>query len=116
MPSVPINLATLPAHSILSSGSGKEKQDDWELVDGPNTDLVATKSSRMILRDKDLIIASGAEVRMCSMAGDAWKVDGGAVGTYKVSSLALNMSNKLISDAQGRMPKFSSRIASPEPD
>jgi hypothetical protein len=85
MPSVPINLATLPAHSIFSSGSGKDKQDEWELVNGPNTDLVGTKSSRMILRDKDLIIASGAEVRMCSLAGDAWKVESGAVGTYKVS-------------------------------
>ena len=87
MPSVPINLATLPAHSIFTSSDGKGKQDDWELVDGPNTDLVGTKSSRMILRDKDLIVASGAEVRMCSLAGDAWKVDGGAVGTYKVSSM-----------------------------
>jgi len=86
MPSVPINLATLPAHSIFTSSDGKGKQDDWELVDAPNTDLVGTKSSRMILRDKDLVVASGAEVRMCSIAGDAWKVDGGAVGPYKVSS------------------------------
>lgn len=85
MPSVPINLTTLPAHSIFSSGSGKDKQDEWEIVDGPHTDLVGTKSSRMILRDKDLIIASGAEVRMCSLAGDAWKVDSGAVGSFKVS-------------------------------
>lgn len=83
MPSVPINLATLPAHSIFSSG-GKEK-DDWEFVDSPNDDLVGTKSSRMILRDKDLIVASGAETRMCSLAGDAWKVDSGTVGTYKVT-------------------------------
>jgi hypothetical protein len=84
MPSVPINLATLPAHSIFSSGTGKEKQDDWELVDSPNGDLVGTKSSRMILRDKDLIIASGAEIRMCSLAGDAWTVNGDVVGSYKV--------------------------------
>jgi hypothetical protein len=84
MPSVPINLATLPAHSIFLSGTGKEKQDDWELVDSPNGDLVGTKSSRMILRDKDLIIASGAEIRMCSLAGDAWTVNGDVVGSYKV--------------------------------
>ena len=85
MPSVPINLSTLPAQSIFSPGAGKEKQDDWELVDAPNDDLVGTKSSRMILRDKDLITASGSEVRMCSLAGDAWKVDGDSVGSYKVS-------------------------------
>jgi len=116
MPSVPINLATLPAHSIFSPGNGKDKQDDWELVDGPNTDLVGTKSSRMILRDKDLIVASGAEVRMCSLAGDAWKVEGRAVATYKVSCMTRNLSNKLISDAQVGMPKFSSRVASPQSD
>jgi len=114
MPSVPTNLATLPAHSIFSSGNGKDKQDDWEFVDGPNTDLVGTKSSRMILRDKDLIIASGAEVRMCSLAGDAWKVDGGAVGSYKVSCMTHYLFNKLISDVQVGMPKFSSRVASPK--
>lgn len=84
MPSVPINLATLPAHSIFSSGSGKAKQDDWELVEAPNDDLVGTKSSRMILRDKDLIVASGSQVRMCSLAGEGWKVNGDKVGSYKV--------------------------------
>jgi hypothetical protein len=86
MPSVPINLTTLSAHSIFSSGSGKEKQDDWELVDAPDDDLVGTKSSRMILRDKDLIIASGSQVRMCSLAGEGWKVDGDVEGSYKVCS------------------------------
>ena len=86
MPSVPINLSTLPAHSIFSPGAGKEKQDDWELVDAPNDDLVGTKSSRMLLRDKDLIVASGSEVRMCGLAGDAWKVDGDSVGSYKVGN------------------------------
>lgn len=85
MPSVPINLATLPAHSIFVSGNGKEKSDDWELVDSPHGDLVGTKSSRMILRDKDLIVASGAEIRICTLAGDALRVDGGVVGAYKVS-------------------------------
>jgi hypothetical protein len=88
MPSVPINLATLPAHSVFSSG-GKGK-DDWEFVDSPNDDLVGTKSSSMILRDKDLIVASGAEIRMSSLAGDAWKVDSGIVGTYKVSQALIN--------------------------
>ena len=101
---------------MFSSGNGKDKQDDWELVDGPNTDLVGTKSSRMILRDKDLIVASGPEVRMCSLAGDAWKVDGRAVGTYKVSSVTRNLFNKLMLDAQVGMSKFSSRVASPQSD
>jgi nucleoporin NUP82 len=87
MPSVPINLATLPAHSIFkpTSGKNKEKQDDWELVDRPTESDVGTKSSRMILRDKDLIIASGSEVRMCGLAGDSLSVKDGAVGAYKVS-------------------------------
>jgi nucleoporin NUP82 len=86
MPTVPINLTTLPAHSIFSSGSGKEKQDDWELVDAPNDDLVGTKSSRMILRDKDLIVAFGSQVRICTLAGEGWKIDGDVVGSYKVGS------------------------------
>jgi len=117
MPSVPINLATLPAHSIFDSGSGNEKQDDWEVVDPPNGDLVGTKSSRMILRDKDLIVAHGAEVRMCSLAGDTWKVDDGVAGAYKVSQHPSRGERaKLIIDTQGGMPKFSSRVAGLEPD
>lgn len=84
MPTVPISLATLPAHSIFERAE-KQKGDEWELVDTPNDGLVGTKSSRMIMRDKDLIIASGSEIRICSLGGESWKVDSGSVGWYKVS-------------------------------
>lgn len=87
MTSVPVNLAALPAHSIFESG--KKKQDDWELVDAPTDGLVGTKTSRMVIRDKDLIVASGSEIRMCSLAGQSWTVEEGHVGTYQVSCWSL---------------------------
>ena len=84
MPSVPINLATLPAHSIFEHA--EKKPEEWELVDSPNDELVGTKTSRMIMRDKDLLVASGSEVRMCSLGGESWDVIDGTVGLYKVST------------------------------
>lgn len=40
----------------------------------------------MVLRDKDLIVAMGSEVRMMSLnASDgSWKVEDGLVGSYRV--------------------------------
>lgn len=82
MPSVPVNLATLPAHSIFLAGN--KKQDDWELVEAPSDTLVGTKTSRMVMRDKDLIVANGSEVRICSLAEQSWSVQNGTVGSYQV--------------------------------
>lgn len=84
MRTVPISLATLPAHRILERGDQK-REESWELVDAPHDDLVGTKSSRMILRDKELILASGSTVRICSLGGESWNVENGSVGSYKVS-------------------------------
>lgn len=85
MPVVPVNLETLPGHAIFAAG--KTKQDDWELIEGPSAGLVGPKISRMVLRDKDLIIAHGPEVRMCSLAEGGWAIQPeGTAGTYKVSS------------------------------
>jgi nucleoporin NUP82 len=106
MPSVPINLTTLPAHSIFTSSSDGKKQEEWELVDKPTDDLVGIKSNRMIMRDKELIVASGSEIRVCSLSGDSLTVDGDAVGAYKtlraeclnfhVESLVLNPTERLL--------------------
>jgi nucleoporin NUP82 len=96
MPSVPISLATLPAHSIFKQSSRNEKGDDWELVDSPTHSLVGTKSSRLVLRDKDMIIASGSEVRICGLAGESFTVIDGAVGTYRVISLASRQKAELM--------------------
>lgn len=91
MPIVPISLATLPAHSIFEHAEQK-KGEEWELVDSPNVELVGTKTSRMLMRDKDLIVASGSEVRICSLGGESWSVENGRVGWYKVSPIHLCMS------------------------
>lgn len=84
MPTVPISLTTLPAHSIFERPD-KLKGDEWELVDRPDDGMVGTKSSRMIMRDKDLIIASGSEIRVCTLGGESWNVVDASVGSYKVS-------------------------------
>lgn len=85
MPTVPIGLPAFPAHSIF--GKANEQQDDWLLVDAPVQGSVSgTKTSRMVLRDKHLIVANGSEIRMCSLGGESWDVEDGRVGTYKVST------------------------------
>lgn len=85
MSSVPVSLATLPAHSIFVPGD--KKQDDWELVDSPSDSLVGTKVGRMVMRDKDLIVANGSELRMCSLAQESWSVETDSVGSFQERAL-----------------------------
>lgn len=86
---IPLSLATLKSHSIfippISTSSPPE--DEWELLDRPSADEpMSQKHNRMVLRDKDLIVAMGSEVRMTSLnASDgSWKVEDGLVGSYRV--------------------------------
>ncbi|OWZ47967.1 hypothetical protein C356_02682 [Cryptococcus neoformans c45] len=85
---IPLSLATLKSHSIfippISTSSPPE--DEWELLDRPSADEpMSQKHNRMVLRDKDLIVAMGSEVRMTSLnASDgSWKVEDGLVGSYR---------------------------------
>jgi nucleoporin NUP82 len=80
--SVPFSLSTLRNHSIFSASPDAE--DDWELVDRPGEASVTPKKNRMAMREKDLIVAMGKEVRMTCLSGEPWVVEGDRVGSYKV--------------------------------
>lgn len=94
---IPASLPFLRSHSIFipsSSSTSTSQDDDWELVEKQSDDLVGQKYSRMVMRDKDLLIAMGREVRMLSLAGgDGWEVENGKVGTYKVCCQSLHSSD-----------------------
>ena len=43
------------------------------------------KTSRVVMRDKDLLVATGKELRMMTMSAvEGWEVSGDSVGRYKV--------------------------------
>lgn len=86
---IPLSFATLKSHSIfippISTSSPPE--DEWELLDRSSADEpMSQKHSRMVMRDKDLIVAVDSEVRMTSLhASDgSWKIEDGLVGSYRV--------------------------------
>lgn len=81
MSALPISLTTLGSHSIFAPPAS---EDDWELVNPPSEDYVGLKSARMVLRDKDLFLAVGKDIRVTTLAGEA-EVKDGVVGGYKVS-------------------------------
>lgn len=87
--SLPFSLATLRSHAIFVPPASSSTDDGWELVDGGSASgssagLPAPKSARIAVRDKDLLVAFGREVRISSLS-QAWEVHDGAVGSYKVS-------------------------------
>ncbi len=85
--SLPVSLSTLSSHSIfLSPSSSCSTEDDWELVDRPTEPDNGQKTNRMAMREKDLFVAVGKEVRMSSLGGEeGWEVKDGKVGSYKAS-------------------------------
>lgn len=88
---LPFSLKALRSHAIFVPPKASSSDDGWELVDAsavPSSSdgLPAPKSARIALRDKDLLVAFGREVRMTSLAGEGWEVHGATVGGYKVSS------------------------------
>ncbi|WWD04287.1 hypothetical protein V865_002356 [Kwoniella europaea PYCC6329] len=109
---IPFSLPFLRSHSIFippSSSSTSTSQDgDWELVDKPTDDLVGQKYGRMVMRDKDLLVAMGKEIRMMSLAGGGeggWEVKDGKAGSYKtLKSQNLNFPiHHLIPNPNGRL-------------
>jgi nucleoporin NUP82 len=86
MTALPISLSTLGSHSIFTPPQiVGEGEDDWEVFQAPSDDVVGLKSSRMVIRDKDLFLAVGQEVRATTLGGEA-EVHEGVVGSYKVRS------------------------------
>lgn len=85
-PLLPFSLDALRSHAIFVPPASSSTDDGWELVDSqPSLDgLPAPKNSRIAVRDRDLIVAFGKEIRMTSIAGEGWEIRGASVGGYKV--------------------------------
>lgn len=84
---IPVSLHALRWHSIFLSPSGYT-DNDWVLIERPFEPLVEQKTSRMVMRDKDLIVTVGKELRMTSLGGgEGWDVRGGIVGSFKVGCM-----------------------------
>lgn len=82
---LPFSLDTLRSHAIFIPPSTGSSEDEWEIVDAPRDGLPAPKNARLAMRDKDLLVAFGREIRMTSLAGEGWEVHDGMVGGYKVA-------------------------------
>jgi nucleoporin NUP82 len=80
---VAFSLAALHTHSIFLPATA-QPDDDWELVDRPGEPSVPARRSRLAIRDKDLVVAMGKELRMTYLSGEPWEVQEGRVGGYKV--------------------------------
>ncbi|WVR08211.1 hypothetical protein IAU60_005258 [Kwoniella sp. DSM 27419] len=112
---IPFSLENLGSHSIfIPAPTSHAQEEGWEVVDQPtvagNDELVGQKYGRIAVRDKDLIVAVGKEVRMMSLgrASDEgeWKVQDGKVGTYQtlqsphlsfpVQQVVLNTTGRLL--------------------
>lgn len=98
-PTLVPSLANLSKHSIfIPPVTSTKPEADWELLDAPDDD-VPLKTSRMVVRDKDLIVAHGKEVRISNTGGDGWEVHDGHLGWYKVSRPVIRKAQSLYSDS-----------------
>lgn len=92
---VPCSLATLHSHSIFAPSTPATGLDaDWEVLDKPSDSEVGTKRTRLAVRDNDLFVAVGNEVRMVTLTGESWEVSNGRVGRYKVRYLTIDRKGK----------------------
>jgi nucleoporin NUP82 len=88
---LPPSLHHLKAHSIFHSnpqGSPSSASDEeWEFIEAPSSSksLFGQKASKVVLREKDLIVAHGREIRITNLASEGWELKDGIVGSYKVS-------------------------------
>lgn len=58
----------LETHPIFASSSHSPVlEQEWEVVGRPNDLDIKPKQNRLVVRDKDLIVASGNEVRITSL-------------------------------------------------
>ncbi|BEJ14075.1 hypothetical protein CspHIS471_0312490 [Cutaneotrichosporon sp. HIS471] len=106
-PLLPFSLDALHSNAIFVPPASTS-DDGWELV-GPQPSLdglPAPKNARLAIRDRDLIVAFGKEIRMTSLSGDGWEVHGTSVGGYKtlksphltftIHQLVLNPTGRLL--------------------
>jgi nucleoporin NUP82 len=96
MSTAPPSLHSLASHCIFAppaSLATKDGQDDdWQIVAAPMEEVLGGQQlSKVVLRDKDVIVAHGKEIRVTSLVGDSWEVNSGRVGNYKVSILDGNI-------------------------
>lgn len=85
---IPFSLDTLRSHAIFLPPASGSTDDGWVLVDTPAVaadGLPACKNVRLAVRDKDLLVAFGNQVRITSLAGEGFEVNrDNTVGSYKV--------------------------------
>lgn len=89
-PSLPFSLEALSSHAIFVPPASSSTDDGWEVVEplpsvASDEGLPGAKNDHIAIRDKDLLVAFGREIRMTNLAGEGWEVHAGAVGGYKVS-------------------------------
>lgn len=112
MSSLPCSWTNIHRHSIFSRplaqstgtpAKGKQTQDDgFELVDRAEAEdddgasdstsiyedadevQVGIPKQRIAVRDNDLILAIGKELRIMTVTGESWTAKDGVVGAYKV--------------------------------
>lgn len=83
---LPFSLAALRSHAIFVPPASSSTDEGWEIVETAQDDgLPAVKNSRIALRDKDILVAFGKEIRMTSLTGPGWEINSGTLGGYKVS-------------------------------
>lgn len=83
---VPISLSTLRSHSIFIPPA-QTSSEGWELDDSSEAEpaLVGQRQGKLAMRDKDLLVAVGREIRMTTLgSGEGFEVRDGLVGQYKV--------------------------------
>ncbi|KAK8849523.1 hypothetical protein IAR55_004857 [Kwoniella newhampshirensis] len=86
---IPFSLSTLRSHSIFippvsASSSTPSNDEEWELVDRPSDPAIGKRTSRMAMRDKELLVAMDKEVRIMTLSSsEGWEVKDGCVGSYK---------------------------------
>ncbi|CAK9780672.1 hypothetical protein CC85DRAFT_287955 [Cutaneotrichosporon oleaginosum] len=105
-PLLPFSLDALRSHAIFVPPASTS-DDGWELV-GPQPSydgLPALKNARLVVRDRDLIVAFGKEIRMTSLSSDGLELRGTSVGGYKtLKSPHLTFTiHQLVLNPTGRM-------------
>jgi len=86
-----MSLHSLKSHSIFLPPSNLPtfeepgKPIDPSSEAGPSRSSFGSKSSLMVMKGDDLLVAVGKELRITTISGgDSWEVRDGVVGSYKV--------------------------------
>ena len=88
MPVVP-SLSALPSHSIFIPPKETGTKEQISLADD-NLEI-PLKCNKIALRDKDIIVAHGSEIRITNISNEDWEEHDGQLGHYKVCSMVCSM-------------------------